>query len=705
MKLTDVPIRLRLLVAFGLIAAMFVGFAIFQYYEMTTMAELEEEEGRLADNMVELLRVDSRMEFANALFAHAVIDRNPAETRKKVMEMKGLVDTDVLFLEKLGQVLGKEKDAAEVGKAYIAFVDVLGKELLPFLDAGSFDQEQVASMGERIDARYASAMEGLDKLLAELRAEVDRSGENYALNHQNLVRTTMIVAGASLFLSMLFAVILSMSITRPVSRALAFARSIAEGDFGRKLDCRQKDEIGQMCRQMAAIPEALSTMAQRLGDMVLAVEAGNLRERASSEGLQGDYARLLRQGNHVADSLVHYIDAIPTPVMSMDNEMNILFLNKAGREVGGHADDKSYRNTKCYDTFKTAECQTSRCACTRAMQSGTLEDSETDAHPQGMDLEIKYIGAPIIDSEGKTVGAFEIVIDQTEVVSMQRKISRLAERASSISETLASASVSLSSQVEQASRGATTQSDRTTETATAMEEMNATVLEVARNASSAAENTEMTTQKAREGADVVGRVVSAIGRVQEQAVALKADMTELGQRAEGIGTIIEVITDIADQTNLLALNAAIEAARAGEAGRGFAVVADEVRKLAEKTMTATTEVNQAIRAIQESSQNNIVSTDRAAEAVEESTDLVAQARQVLEEIVAVSNDSAGQVQSIAAASEEQSATAEEINRATDEINIISRETSQSMANASTSVNELQSMADELDGLIQQMMEP
>ena len=704
MKLTDVPIRLRLLVAFGLIAALFAGFAVFQYYEMATMAALEEEEGRLADNMVELMRIDSRMEFANALFAHAVIDRNPSETRKKVMEMKGLAGTDVLFLEKLGRVLGKETDAAEVGKGYTAFVDILEKELLPFLDEGSFDREQVMAMGERIDARYASAMEGLDKLLDDLRAEVDRSGENYALNHRDLVRTTMIVAGASLFLAMLFAVILSMSITRPVSRALAFARSIAEGDFSRKLDCRQKDEIGQMCRQMAAIPEALSTMTQRLGDMVRSVEAGNLRERASSDGLQGEYERLLGQGNHIADSLVHYIDAIPTPVMSMDNKMNILFLNKAGREVGGHADDRSYRNTKCYDTFKTSDCKTSRCACTRAMQSRVLQDSETDAHPQGMDLEIKYIGAPIIDSEGKTVGAFEIVIDQTEVVSMQRKISRLAERASSISETLASASVSLSSQVEQASRGATTQSDRTTETATAMEEMNATVLEVARNASSAAENTEMTTRKAREGADVVDRVVSAIGRVQEQAVALKADMTELGHRAEGIGTIIEVITDIADQTNLLALNAAIEAARAGEAGRGFAVVADEVRKLAEKTMTATTEVNRAISSIQESSQNNIASTDRAAEAVEESTGLVDQARQVLEEIVAVSNDSAGQVQSIAAASEEQSATAEEINRATDEINIISRETSQSMANASTSVNELQAMADELDGLIQQMME-
>ncbi|EKO37710.1 MAG: methyl-accepting chemotaxis protein, partial [Solidesulfovibrio magneticus str. Maddingley MBC34] len=139
-----------------------------------------------------------------------------------------------------------------------------------------------------------------------------------------------------------------------------------------------------------------------------------------------------------------------------------------------------------------------------------------------------------------------------------------ADRLSSVVQVISSASEQLSAQVEQSSQGAEHQSQRLAETATAMEEMNATVLEVARNASQATDTAEKAKDKAQEGASIVGKVVAGIGQVQSQSLELKSDMTTLGQQAEGIGHIMNVISDIADQTNLLALNAAIEAARAGE---------------------------------------------------------------------------------------------------------------------------------------------
>ncbi|MFP5240095.1 MAG: methyl-accepting chemotaxis protein, partial [Acidobacteriota bacterium] len=269
-------------------------------------------------------------------------------------------------------------------------------------------------------------------------------------------------------------------------------------------------------------------------------------------------------------------------------------------------------------------------------------------------------------------------------------------------EIVTSASEQLSAQAEQSSRGAEDQAQRVGETATAMEEMNATVLEVARNASQAAETSDRARMKAEEGSQVVGRVVEGIGEVQKNSLKLKQDMTELGQQAEGIGRIMSVISDIADQTNLLALNAAIEAARAGDAGRGFAVVADEVRKLAEKTMTATKEVGDAIRGIQQGTQNNVVNVEKAAGIIAEATELAARSGEALREIVTLVDLSSDQVRAIATASEQQSAASEEINRSIEDISRISSETSEGMRQSALAVEELANQAQVLKNLIGQM---
>jgi methyl-accepting chemotaxis protein len=283
-----------------------------------------------------------------------------------------------------------------------------------------------------------------------------------------------------------------------------------------------------------------------------------------------------------------------------------------------------------------------------------------------------------------------------------REILDAASRLEAVVEVVTSASQQLSAQIEQSSRGAEEQAHRIGETATSMEEMNATVLEVAKNASSAAHTADQAKVKAEEGAGVVSRVVAGIGQVQSQSQEMMADMGALGARAEGIGQILNVISDIADQTNLLALNAAIEAARAGEAGRGFAVVADEVRKLAEKTMTATKEVGEAIRGIQTGTKKNIENVERAGATIEDVTGLSNTSGLALREIVSLAETTTDQVRSIATASEEQSSASEEINRSIEDVNRVSTEMSDAMRQSAQAVGELAHQAQVLKDLIEQL---
>ncbi len=274
-----------------------------------------------------------------------------------------------------------------------------------------------------------------------------------------------------------------------------------------------------------------------------------------------------------------------------------------------------------------------------------------------------------------------------------------AARVEDVANAVAEASAQLSSQIERSKEGADIQRRHAEETATAMGQMNATVLEVAQNASEAAKGSDLARDKAQDGALVVRQVVEAVLGVQKQAETLRANMDELGVKADGIGDIINVISDIADQTNLLALNAAIEAARAGDAGRGFAVVADEVRKLAEKTMNATSEVGASVRAIQAGARASIESVEGAAKAVDQATELADRSGEVLNEIVSIVEHSADQVRSIATASEEQSAASEQIHKAVEDINNISDETAEAMSQAAGAVEELTAQADNLTRLV------
>ena len=277
-----------------------------------------------------------------------------------------------------------------------------------------------------------------------------------------------------------------------------------------------------------------------------------------------------------------------------------------------------------------------------------------------------------------------------------------AEQLEGVVGIVSSASEELAAQISQSERGSQDQAASVGQTATAMEEMNSTVLEVARNAGVASEGSDNAKQKAVAGSEVVRHSIEALARVRESARVMSNEVTSLGEQAESIGRIMTVISDIADQTNLLALNAAIEAARAGDAGRGFAVVADEVRKLAEKTMTATKEVGDAISGIQQGTQRSIASMQDAAKNVEDATGLAEESGTALAEIVAESEQVAAQIQAIAAAAEEQSATSEEINKSISHVNEIAGQSAIYMQEAAQAVAELARQAQALSALIEEM---
>ncbi len=264
-----------------------------------------------------------------------------------------------------------------------------------------------------------------------------------------------------------------------------------------------------------------------------------------------------------------------------------------------------------------------------------------------------------------------------------------------VTRTLKDASSALAEEVAQVDEGAAVQRDQVARTAQAMDEVAAAVIEVSRNASETSTVAGQTRERAGQGADVVARAVESIESVRTRTQALKARIAGLGERAQSIGKVMGVISDIADQTNLLALNAAIEAARAGEAGRGFAVVADEVRKLAEKTMHATGEVGQVVRTIQDDIGASVQEMESAAEAVDVASGLGAESGKSLEGIVSLVDRTTDQIRAIAAAAEEQSAVGEEVRRSVDQVREVSERTAQGMERASSAVERLTSQVEEL----------
>ena len=296
------------------------------------------------------------------------------------------------------------------------------------------------------------------------------------------------------------------------------------------------------------------------------------------------------------------------------------------------------------------------------------------------------------DELGEICDGFNLFIEKLHSV-----ISQIA----STSTQVASAASQLNATAEQIATGSEEVAAQAATIATAGEEMAATSGDIAQNCQIAVEAANSASHTAQRGFDVVQKTITGIkvrgAKSKDNAVIVGS----LGTRSEQIGAIVGTIEDIADQTNLLALNAAIEAARAGEQGRGFAVVADEVRALAERTTRATKEISGMIRAIQTETQHAISSLEEGVKETERGAEEASQMETSLNEILEQVSSVAMQVSQIATAAEEQTATTNEISSNMHMITEVVQQTSHGAQDSSAAATQLHGNAEELQRLVRQ----
>jgi len=282
---------------------------------------------------------------------------------------------------------------------------------------------------------------------------------------------------------------------------------------------------------------------------------------------------------------------------------------------------------------------------------------------------------------------------------MKNNLRKIIQSLAGTADHVASASEEISSSAEQQAQSSSTQKDQTTQVATALQEMNVTVQQVSENSSKASEASRKAAETARHGGSIVDETLSKMQVIAESVRSTAGRVEELGKSSDQIGRIIGVINDIADQTNLLALNAAIEAARAGEQGRGFAVVADEVRKLAERTTTATKEIAQMIQNVQQETKFAVGAMEEGTRQVEEGVATTSKAGEALREIIQMSEQVGDMIMHIATAATEQSSATGEINQSMEQISNLVKESAAGAQQSAQACQDLSSMAFELQKIV------
>ena len=443
---------------------------------------------------------------------------------------------------------------------------------------------------------------------------------------------------------------------KPVRQATDMMTEMSKGHLHSRINTDSKDEIGIMANSMNNFSDTL----QNFSLMMYEVANGNLDVSAS----------VMDEKDELAPALNKIIDTLSQ--VKKETDLLTQAAIEGRTDYRGNADKYSGGYKTIVEGFnKTIN------AIINVVREGEKTIEKMGAGDLTSRMEGEYSGnfknyQDCINQLGESLE--KVIIDVTEAVHA-----------------VASSSSQISSSTEEMAAGSQEQSAQASEVAAAVEEMSSTILETTKNTHNASESAKDAGATAKEGGKIVLDTIEGMNRIAEAVIKAAETVHNLGEGSQKIGEIIQVINDIADQTNLLALNAAIEAARAGEQGRGFAVVADEVRKLAERTTKATKEIAAMIKQIQVDTEDAVSSMNNGSAEVGKGKLLTEKAGEALKDIIKKSGLVVDVVNQVAAASEEQSSTVEQISKNIVSINNVTQESasgSQQIAHAAEDLNKL-----------------